>query len=279
MKTIEPNSTHMRMLASVRGELWLMEADRIQEFALNAIDATEKAGGDFDLSDFFDLRTPAGMDENGIAHIQIKGSLLNKSPKIYENLGLVTRYETIIEETQAAVDNGARGILYHVDSPGGTVAGCYEAGEAIANCPIPTASHCSGLACSAAYWLVSQTGHINGSPSAEIGNIGAIVSWADCTAFWKDMGVEFKALVSEGADLKSTFHLEPNETQLEFLQERINASGEMFRNAVVTGRGELDPEVWRAGWYSGEKAETLGLADSIGSRSMAYDELLAELEI
>ena len=81
-----------------------------------------------------------GIDGDGIAHIEIRGALLNKGPSLYEKLGLITRYSTIALETRTAASQGAKAILYHVDSPGGTVSGVVEASEAIASIGIPTAS-------------------------------------------------------------------------------------------------------------------------------------------
>lgn len=265
---IQPTTNHLRMLASARGELWAMDEPRVQDFALTCLDAVEKVEKFYDLSDLFPMRMETAMHQTAggnVAVIGVRGSLMNKAPKLYEDLGLVTRYQTVIDETERAVAAGAAGIVYAIDSPGGTVAGVVEAGDAIASAGVPTVAWCDGLACSAAYWLASQCEAIVATPSAEIGNIGAILTWADCTGFWQDMGVEFKALVSEGATLKSTFHTEPDAEQVEFLQERINQAGEDFRNAVKSGRGEaIDPEVWRAGWYSGQRALDLGLSDKVG---------------
>ena len=273
----------LRMLSSIRSHQWMIRPDAVQDYALAALEAAEKSAteerADSYWEQFYTLRKPMHMDSDGVAHIEIRGALLFKCPPIYEYLGLATRYNTIIAESLDAKAQGAKGVLYHVDSPGGTVAGVVEAGEVISGLGIPTVGFCHGLACSAAYWLVSGTGQIVTSPSATIGNIGAIISWADCDKFWADMGITFKALVSEGADLKSTFHLEPDETQLEFLQESINSAGEAFRNHVMAGRtnagATLDPEVFRAGWYSGDKALELGLADAIATRTEAREAVIA----
>jgi len=95
------------------------------------------------------------------------------------------------------------------------------------------------------------------------------------------MGITFKALTSEGAELKSTFHLEPNETQLAFLQESINEAGQQFRDHVTAGRTaagvSLDDEVWRAGWYSGQRAGQIGLIDQVGTADDAKQWLLGQL--
>jgi len=272
MKTITPNTAQLRMLASIKSQQWMIRPEAVQNFALAALEVGEKSSGDERADSyweqFYTLRKAAFIDGNGIAHIEVRGALLDKSPAIYETLGLVTRYSTLIAETEAIKTQGAKGVIFHIDSPGGTVAGVIEGGQAIADLGIPTVAFCSGLACSAAYWLASGADYIIATPSATIGNVGAIISWADCTAFWEEMGIEFKALVSEGADLKSTFHLEPDEAQLEFLQESINEAGAAFRQHVSEGRkaagAELDDEVWRAGWYSGDRALALGLADGIG---------------
>jgi ClpP class serine protease len=279
MKTIEPTIGQLRMLATIKGHQWMIRPDMIQSFALAALDVPDKANAlNIEIEDFYELRPPTTMDADGIAHIWIHAALVDSCPAIYEKLGLCTRYTTLIAEVNAAVDQGAKGILFHVDSPGGTVAGNIEAAKTIMGLKIPAIAHCHGMACSAAYKLSAGCAMIYANESATVGNIGSIMSWMDCSEFWRQNGIEFKALTSEGADLKSTFHLEPNETQIAFLQESINKSGKAFRDHVIEGRGKagvtLDDEVWRAGWYSGKRAGELGLIDEIGSAEDARLHLL-----
>lgn len=286
MKTITPTTSQLRMLASIRSQQWMIKPDAVQDYALSALEAAEKSSAgpqdDEFWGQFYTLRKPMSIDGSGIAFIEIRGALLDQCAPIYEMLGLATRYQTIIEESEQAKTQGAKAILYLIDSPGGTVSGVIEAGEAITNIGIPTAGFCSGLACSAGYWLLAGTGQIIASPSAIIGNIGAIISWVDCTKFWQDMGIEFKALVSEGADLKSTFHLEPDANQLEFLQASIDEAGLNFRMHVTLGRtlagAEFDTEVYRAGWYSGFTAMKMGLSDAIGTKQDAINYLLGTIQ-
>jgi protease-4 len=259
------------MLASIREEQWMIRPDLIHSYALEALNVPERSEDFYD--EFYNLRRPMEVGSDRIATIHVVGALMAKAPPIYEKLGLVTRYSTIISEIGTAVSSGARGILFNVSSPGGTVSGNIEAAEAIASASVPTAAHCVGMACSAAYKLSAGTGGIIASPSAEVGNVGTVLSWVDCEEFWKRNGIEFKALVNDGADLKSTFHTEPNETQLAFLQESINEAGAEFQRHVREGRAragvKIDEEVWRAGWYSGRRAGDLGLIDGIGSEDDA----------
>ena len=255
----------------------MIRPDMVGEFALSALEVGEREES-FNYADYYPMRQAASIDGNGIATVEIKGALLNSSPKIYEKLGLATTYGTIIEETQAALDTGAKAVLFRVSSPGGTVAGNIEAASFIASLKAPTGVFCSGLACSAAYKLSAGADFILATHSAEVGNIGTILSWADCTEFWRENGIEMKALTNEGADLKSTFHLEPDESQLAFLQESINEAGAAFRAHVEASRPNIDAEVFRAGWYSGERAEALGLIDGTGNEQDAKDLLLEKFD-
>ena len=284
MKTITPTIPQLRMLASIRGKQWLVMESQLPAFALAALDATgPREGISISMEDCFELRPESTIDGEGIATIHIHATLIDSCPPIYEKLGLVTRYETIQGEIKSAMESGAKGILFIVDSPGGTVSGNVECADFIASLPLPTVAFCKGLACSAAYKISAGCGYIIASQSATVGNIGTILSWADCSEMWKEMGIEFKAITSEGADLKSTFHLEPNADQLAFLQEEINRAGEQFRQHVIAGRGAagatLDDEIWRAGWYSGERAGMLGLIDDIGTEDDAREVLIGMMQV
>lgn len=263
---IELTTGQLRMLAAAKGAIWAIGDDHLESFALACLSAEEVA----EIDDTrFNVRGDSAI-VNGRKRrygvINIKGGLMHKAPDYYEAAGFITNYETITRELSELSGN-VDTVVLHIDSPGGMVMGLSEAADSINEFPGEVIAYTDGLCCSAAYYLASQADIVVASNSAIVGNIGAITRWVDCSGFWSSMGIEFKALTSEGADLKSTFHLEPNETQIEFLQESINEAGAQFRRAVESGRAgvDLDSEIWRAGWYSGEKALSLGLIDEIAS--------------
>jgi protease-4 len=283
MINFTPTISQLKMLAALRGNLWCINEGLAVQLALSALELSEKSTkgsyySDDDLSDFYTLRKPMTVDSAGIAHIEVRGALLKEAQPIMERVGLAIRYSTIEAEMKAAIQSGAKGIIFKMNSPGGTVMGCVDCAEMIRDLPIPTMAYCDGLTCSAAYKLASGANWIAASKSAIVGNIGTILSWADCSQFWQKWGVNFKAIVSQGADLKSTFHLEPDEAQTTFLQESVNEAGKAFRDHVTAGREAtgafLSDEVWRAGWYSGETAGNLGLVDEIETYEMAYQNFL-----
>jgi len=225
----------------------------------------------FDFDDFFTPRESLYIDKYGIAHINIKGALMDQAPKIYEKLG-GTDYRTLRSEIAQAQD--ALGIILRVDSPGGTVAGLEEASTAIANSDVPVAVYVDGMCCSAAYHLASSAKVIAASPSSDVGNIGTVLAWLDDAQFLESMGFETNVITNEGADLKGTFRDSPmTDAQREFLQDETNRIGEEFHDHVLENRPFVDDEVFRAGWYHGVRAGELGLIDATGY----YDEVVSAM--
>ena len=217
---------------------------------------------DIEYDDYFNFR-PEPQIVDGLAIISVQGMLTDSVPPVYEKLGIVTKYSTVRKEIEGAIMAGATAIILNINSGGGSVNGAIELSRFITSLNVPTAAMVRSCACSAAYMLAASTNRIAISETAQIGNIGTIISWHDMTGMMKAWGIEPKAITNEGATLKSTFHLEPNAEQLAFLQESANQHGETFQNFVSERRPNLDPEVFKAGWYSGEKAIALGLADEI----------------
>lgn len=272
---------NLQIVSTIISKDWLIMQSALPKLVSSIARIPEAAAGAavwIEMSDFFELRPESTIDEDGVATIHIHNALVDACPPIYEKLGIVTRYGTVSSEISDAKASGAKGLLLVVDSPGGTVAGNIELSNEIMNLDIPVVAFASGLACSAAYKLSAGADQIVASPSAVVGNIGTIMTWANLEEFWASMGVKMEAIVSEGADLKSTFHLEPSKDQREFLQDSINRAGEQFKNHVIAGReaagATIDPEVFRAGWYSGEHAGELGLIDAVGSLDEAKQILL-----
>jgi len=214
------------------------------------------------LADMVVLRPEMDIDETATAHVYVQGALGDKMPNIWGMVGN-TDYRQLRDEIAVAKEVGSTSLALHIDSPGGMVAGLEEVGEAIADSNMHVTAYVDGMACSAAYYLACQADSIVATPSSEVGNIGTVLAWADDKPAWESMGIEFNVLTNEGADLKGTFRDSPmTDSQREFLQQGINEAGADFRR-IVEGNRDVDPEVFRAGWYSGDRALALGLIDTI----------------
>lgn len=226
----------------------------------------QQAKEGLNLSYFVNKRPAFSMDADGITHVWVYGPLLQDAAPVERDLR-ATDYADLAAEIGT---EGARGILLHIDSPGGTVAGCIEVAQLIEAAPVPVVAYVHGTACSAAYKLACGADYIVSSPSAISGNCGTILVYADTSALMEGMGVALHAITNDGATLKSTGHLDSiTEEQRQFLQEGINEAGKAFQDHVAANRPGIDPEVWRGGWYSGQKAIDLGLVDELGSVATA----------
>jgi protease-4 len=217
---------------------------------------------DVEIDDFYTPREKPYI-QDGIGYVSIQGLLVNGMPKIYEKIGITTSYDTAREEITGLLTAGANGIVIKINSGGGSVNGAIELSRFIASLSIPTAAMIQSCACSAAYMIAASTNRIAATETAMVGNIGTILAWWDYSQMMRQIGIEHKAITNEGATLKSTFHTEPNEEQMAFLQESVNEAGATFRAFVEGQRPAIDPEVFRAGWYSGQRALALGLVDEI----------------
>lgn len=249
---------NLPLLSFIGSRSWAISSQGLTALASHA-----KSQLSLELTDFFEIRPSSYVTKNGTGVITIHGATVDSCAPIYEKLGIVTKYSTIRREI-SEMKGGVKRFLFVFDSPGGTVSGLREMAEDIAALEVPTLAYCK-FACSAAYYSAVSCDYVIASPSAVVGNIGTILAWADVDGYWEQIGVIFKALTNEGADLKSTFHLEPDDAQLSFLQERVNQMGNEFREQVRSNRPDIDDEVFRAGWYSGEQAGELGLIDGMDS--------------
>ena len=150
----------------------------------------------------------------------------------------------------------------------------------IESLPIPSATFYNGTGCSAAYKLGCSTMASVASPSASVGNIGSILVYKDASKAEERMGITTHVITNKGAEFKST---EKNgklsEDQEKFLQESINGMGESFKQHVLSNRPDIDHEVFKAGWYKGEKAVELGLVDQIGTLEDAKQILRATMSV
>jgi len=227
------------------------------------------------LADFVRARPDMAFDvPTRTARIHILG-VVGPHLSVMEKSCGNTSYQDIVSEIERAKNLGAERINFIFDSPGGACMGCHEAAVAIAalrdETSIFTVAFTDGMMCSAAYYLASGCNAIIATESAIVGNVGVILPWVDQSGMWAMLGLDFQPITSEGADLKSAMHGPSlTESQRSFLQEGVNQIGAMFKNHVAENRGlALSDEVWRAGWYGGSDAVTLGLADLVADSAEA----------
>ncbi|MGC9452654.1 MAG: S49 family peptidase [Oceanipulchritudo sp.] len=225
------------------------------------------------LSDFVNPRPDAQIDENGIAHIHITGTLGRHLSNIERSCGN-TGYEQIEEEVQIAAEDGARGFLFHVNSPGGMAAGNVETAQLLSGIKKPKAVWIDELAASAAYALAASGDFIAMSPSAQVGSIGTILPLVDVSGAWEQRGWKPAYITHTGGDLKdATWPPSFTDAHREHLQEMVDEYFSQFRDHVVKHRN-IGPDAMRGQTFIGRKAKEANLVDHVGSYADTYAELL-----
>lgn len=212
--------------------------------------------------------------ENGVAIIPILGPMSKGgSPKFDEVSTRRTQYVL----RQAARDEAVRGILLHIDSPGGHVAGVQElADELYAIRPHkPTWAHIDDLGASAAYWVGSQTGRITANATAEIGSIGTMAVLEDRSKRFERLGITvhvlatgpYKGLGVEGAPLTTE--------ALAYLRSRVEAINRHFLRSIERGRGLQASQVAQLAdgrVHMAAEARRLGLIDQVQGLTATIEE-------
>lgn len=201
------------------------------------------------------------------AIIPVNGVLLNKATALDRWLG-DTGYEDVLEDVAAAIQARCKRIVLEIDSPGGHATGVHEtrakimdmarAGEA------DLLAYTGGQMTSAAYLIATASPVILALPSAQVGSVGAIVTFLTFENRLRDMGVTPHVLASD--ELKATGHpfLAASQQQLDFIQEYIDEIADEFKRCVMEARGDnLELAALDARVVSGRRAAQMGLIDEV----------------
>lgn len=179
---------------------------------------------------------------------------------------------------RACVDGRARGVVLDLDSPGGMVAGLFDAvrrmratAEASGKLVVAVAnercySAAYALACVADAIVVPETAGVG-----SVGVIGTMVSWA---AALEAAGVDVRVIVS-GAQKADGHPAQPlSDGAVEREQARVDQLAAVFF-AWVQDRRSLDARPLEAGIRLGPEAVTAKLADRVGTLAELLDGTLS----
>ena len=266
-----------RIISKVYGEPWFISPagfaaiDRILRPRING-DNYEMP----DMSMMVNPREEMTIDSNGIAHIEICGTLARDISPIEKCCG-ATDYEDIEDELEAAMEARCRGIWLEIDSPGGACNGNSEVADAlqVISRQIPTLAYTDGLACSAAYNIAVSCREVWASPSATVGSIGAIIPWISTSAMWAEEGMEWDPITNAEGDLKGAM-MGPELTaaQRASLTEYVQDNFDLFRSNVLRNRN-VPAEAMRGQAFLASRALSNKLIDKVATEELAYARLLA----
>lgn len=219
--------------------------------------------------------------KGGILTIPVKGVLLHDFAWSFGSWA--TGYEYILKAFERGqADPQVRGIAFLIHSPGGDVAGCFDAVDKMfaqkGNKPVRAFAH--EYAYSAAYAIASLADKIVVSRTGGVGSIGVVTSHVDYSKRLENEGIKV-TFIKFGAHKTDGNPYEPlGEDVLARMQARIDALGEVFVATVARNR-KLDAKAVRATealTYTASEAISNGLADAVGPLDDAVAAFAADLE-
>lgn len=206
--------------------------------------------------------------KNGVLMIPVRGVLLHGATM---TLGrYFTGYEYLVRAVQRGMaDPNVTKILFHVDTPGGHVSGCFDFCDLVATCGKPTVAFVADSANSAGYAIAASCDRIVGTQTCNVGNIGVLATFIDVTKALSANGVEYTYVTAPKDGHKADGHLGTpvNQGMIDREQKDVDEVYEIFINCVTRKRN-LTAETIRetkALSFLKEASLSMGLIDSVAS--------------
>jgi len=204
-----------------------------------------------------------------IAILNVMGSIFPRA-NLFSEISGATSVETLaLKFKEALKDDSVKGIILHIDSPGGQVPGIHEFANMIYNArgTKPVRAYVSSLGASAAYWIASAADSISLDATAMVGSIGIVCAWTDDTKANEARGYRDYKIVSSKSPNKQ---LDPKtEKGRELLLKNLDEITDIFISDVARNRGvtinKVEEKFGQGGVVTASEAVKIGMADELNS--------------
>lgn len=220
---------------------------------------------------------------DGIAHVEIEGTLVNKGKWIGKHSGM-TSYESLgLQFSDCAEDDSIKGAIVEVDSFGGEVTGAFDCAERLFELSQtkPTIAVLTDHALSAGYLLAAACRQIIIPANGMAGSIGIISMHVDISKWLANEGLAV-TILKAGARKADFNQFEPlpedvlqrELADMEAMRADFAATVARFRAGRLTTEAALATE---AECFRGPAAVAAGLADAVARPSQVLAAFEAEL--
>ena len=217
---------------------------------------------------------------DGKAIIPVHGILINRFAYSWS---FATGYNFIRAQVEAALeDEDVDGLIYDVNSYGGTVAGCKETADLMFSASAkaggkPSLAVVDSSCFSAAYMLASAADRIAVTPTGGAGSIGVVLMHMDVSQALEKFGLKVTFLTSpEGGHKVDGNPFEPLSKEVAAdLQAEIDKMYGVFVATVVRNRPRLSDQAVRdtqARCFLADDALGLGLIDQVATPPEALND-------
>jgi len=231
----------------------------------------------FDGDEDEDGEIPARVTSDGVAVVDIRGPLLAHGSWLTRWLGWPD-FEGIGQlADRLAADERVRGVVLAIDSPGGEVAGAFEAAAKLAALAAakPVVAVADHSAFSAGFLLAAQAEKVFVSIAGGVGSVGVVWPHVDVSQADHQHGVKVTFIQFGDKKTDGNAHEPLSERARADMQRDVDRLGEMFVENVAAARGMTADAVrgFEAGTFDGQDAVDAGLADEVGTLQSAIEQL------
>ncbi|KAB8127484.1 signal peptide peptidase SppA [Gracilibacillus oryzae] len=213
-----------------------------------------------------------GSPASKIAVLHLNGVIQNTTPSSLLNTSSYNHQRFLDMLEHAGEDNSVKGIVLHVNTPGGGVVESAEIHDKIneikeeTNKPIYVSM--GNTAASGGYYVSAPADKIVAHKATLTGSIGVIMENINFTQLAEELGIDFNTIKSgEHKDILSSYR-EMTEEERQILQSMIDDMYNDFVDVIVEGRGLSEERVRELGdgrIYTGSQELEVELVDAIGS--------------
>lgn len=210
-----------------------------------------------------------------IVTIKIEGPITTEADSVGVFGGTGASSDWIVEQIKRAEeDNNVDGIIFEINSPGGTVVASKEIVDAIKATKKPTASYIREVGASGAYWAASATDHIVADELSITGSIGVIGSYLSFGGLLENYNVTYERFVSGHLKDAGSPYRSLSDEERRIIQGKIDIMYDYFVDDVSKSRGIPRDEMEKIAtgmYYLGTEALDLNLIDGFGGEEEAKD--------
>ena len=187
--------------------------------------------------------------------------------------------------TKLAEDKNVKGLVLRVNSPGGSVFGSQQIGDALdyfQSKGKPLAVSMGDYAASGGYWISCGANRIFADPLTITGSIGIFGLIPNIDGLMKKIGVNAELVSTNPSATFPTLFYPMNEHQTAAMQKMVEEGYDMFVDRVAKGRKLSEAKVRRIGEgrvWDAVTAMKIGLVDQLGSLQDALDWVAEDLNL
>lgn len=218
------------------------------------------------------------MGSEQIAIVYACGEILDGGP-----VNTINYEEYVPLIVNLAEDDNVKGMVLRVNSPGGSVFGSEQIGEALdyfKSKGKPLVVSMGDYAASGGYWISCCADYIFADPLTITGSIGIFGLIPNVEGLTQKIGLNFDLVSTNPQAAFPSLIYKMDDRQLAGMQTMVEEGYDQFVARVARGRNLPESEVRRIGEgrvWDAETALTIGLVDELGNLDNAIDRVANQL--